>query len=301
MLTESQLIDRKRGIGGSDAAAVCGMSKWMTPLDVYIDKTSEEIKEIDNKYVYWGNMLEPIVAQQYSIETGKSLSGSVSAQSKEYPFMLANVDSTISDGGILECKTADARMSKQWGEIGTDSFPDEYLLQCAHYAIVFDAPYVDLAVLIGGNDFRIYTYQRNKNLEKSIIDKEKEFWEENVLKMIPPPPQNVDDLTKIAKTNGNMKIVNDSIKKLLHELQNIESTIKNFEEKKDTISFSVKEIIGDHDGLIDEYGIHLATWKIQQANRFDTTLFKKAHPDIYKKFSKQSTSRVFRLRRNSGE
>lgn len=150
MLTEQQLRERKKGIGGSDAAAVCGLSKWKTPLDVYLDKTTDKIEQLEeNRFIYWGNRLEPVIIERYEEETGKPVVRCAAVASHKYTFMLANIDGMLpNDGGILECKTADARTSKNWGESGSDYFPDEYLIQCAHYAIICDAPYVDLAVLM---------------------------------------------------------------------------------------------------------------------------------------------------------
>lgn len=40
---------RKQGIGGSDAGAVCGLNPYRTAMQVYQDKVSEEIEEIDNE------------------------------------------------------------------------------------------------------------------------------------------------------------------------------------------------------------------------------------------------------------
>jgi len=302
MLTESQLKERKKGIGGSDAAAVCGMSKWKTPVDIYIEKTSDEIFHTEeNQYMYWGNALEPVIVKKYEEETNKVVCTKNSlSSSKEHPFMLANIDGFIAfDGGILECKTADSRSSSKWGDVGSDIIPEEYLIQCAHYAIVYDAPYVDLAVLIGGNDFRIYTYKRNDGLEKAIIKKEHDFWNNNVLLGIPPEARTESDINKlITKTKGIMKPATQAIKTLISEVKEIKEKIKELEEKELNILFSVKSSIEDYDGLVDEFGESLCTWKIQQSNRFDTTFFKKLHPDIYSQFTKPSTSRVFRLRRD---
>lgn len=302
MLTKNQLIERKKGIGGSDAAAVCGMSRWKTPVDVYIDKISPEINEQEeNQYIYWGNKLEPVIIKKYEEETNKVVSSKNQLEvSKNHDFMIASIDGFIPfDGGILECKTADIRFSSKWGDPGSDMIPEDYLIQCAHYAVVYDAPYVDIAVLIGGNDFRIYKYKRNKNLEDLIIKKESDFWHNNVLKGIPPEPRTEEDLNKIiTSTKGHMKPVNDSVKNLLNSIKETEIKIKSLEEEKQNLLFSVKSIIEDYDGLIDESGNTLCTWKIQNANRFDTTFFKKTHPDIYNKFTKVSTSRVFRMRRD---
>ena len=40
---------RKLGIGGSDAGAICGLNPYRTAIQVYQDKISDEIEELDNE------------------------------------------------------------------------------------------------------------------------------------------------------------------------------------------------------------------------------------------------------------
>jgi putative phage-type endonuclease len=296
MLNNQQIKARKSGIGGSDAAAVCGISKWKTPLDIYIDKKSETSEEINNKYIYWGNRMEGILVDEYQKQTGKSVSiNNPIFRHPEHTFMLANIDGLAEDGAIVECKTTS--YTKEWGEPGTDEIPEEYLLQCAHYAIIFDAPRVDIPVLISGNDFRIYSYKRNKSLENLLIEKEKDFWVNNVLASTPPPPSRPEDFAKaFANTRGEMKVAGDSIKHLIKTVNELNSQIKELESKKDTVIFTLKECIADYDGLSDDSGNILATWKIQSSNRFDVTALKSSSPQVYNQFLKQSSSRVFRVK-----
>jgi len=302
MLTDIQLFERKKGIGGSDAPAICGISRWKTPIDVYLDKINKEIIEKEeNEHMYWGNVLEPVIIKRYEENTGKIVSTKNPLMTSiKYPFMIANIDGFIAfDGGILECKTADSRTSNKWGKDDSDFFPEEYLIQCAHYAIVYDSPYVDLAVLIGGNDFRIYKYNRNEILEELIIQKELEFWNENVLNHIPPQPRTEEDFNKIIiETQGNMKNAPQSMQKILNLIKEFDIRINQLKEKKDELSFVIKQSILDYDGLIDEFGNKLCTWKIQETNRFDIAKFKNDNPDIYNKYIKKSKSRVFRIRRD---
>ena len=49
---------RKSGIGGSDASAILGFNRWKSAFQLYIEKTSKMVEEIDNEFVYWGNVLE---------------------------------------------------------------------------------------------------------------------------------------------------------------------------------------------------------------------------------------------------
>ena len=46
MSREQWLRIRKSGIGGSDAGAVCGLNPYSGPMDVYRDKTTDEIDDI---------------------------------------------------------------------------------------------------------------------------------------------------------------------------------------------------------------------------------------------------------------
>ena len=46
---EEWLKLRKKGIGGSDAGAVCGVNPFCSAISVYMDKISEEINESDSE------------------------------------------------------------------------------------------------------------------------------------------------------------------------------------------------------------------------------------------------------------
>jgi len=50
---------RKKGIGGSDAAAVCGLNPYSSPMKVFIDKTNEDVVEEDNDE-YTGALKAPV-------------------------------------------------------------------------------------------------------------------------------------------------------------------------------------------------------------------------------------------------
>ena len=45
---------RRRGIGGSDAAAVCGLDPWRSPFEVWLDKTGLFVDETAGEAVRWG-------------------------------------------------------------------------------------------------------------------------------------------------------------------------------------------------------------------------------------------------------
>lgn len=298
MLTEQQLADRNKGIGGSDAAAVCGLSKYKTPYQLFLEKTGDNVNQINNDYVYWGNTLEDVVANEYEKRTGKKLTTTTQTIfSKEHPFMCANVDRLIvDDNAILECKTSSSYMRNQWGEPGTDQVPTHYLLQCAHYAIVLNAAYVDLAVLIDSHDYRIYRYERNQALEEKLIEHEKKFWFDHVLKNVPPLPINNQDAVKLWNSSvSGMVTANSIIQQKIAELKEVKDQTKQLEEKKSQIELLIKQYLRNDDTLVDSFGAKIATWKSYEMARLDAEALKKEAPDIYKKFVKKSLQRKFTI------
>lgn len=167
---------RMKGIGGSDAAIVCGLNKWKSPHALWLEKTGQVEPEdlSDNEYVYWGHKLEQLVADRFCELTGKKVRKCGLMQSIEHPFMLASVDRlVVGENAGLECKTANGFSGKQWE---ADEIPDAYYIQALHYLSVtgFDKWYI--AVLIGGNHFVWKEIPRNDEEIAALIEAEKDFW-----------------------------------------------------------------------------------------------------------------------------
>ena len=98
MTREEWLTLRKQGIGGSDAGAVCGLNPYVSPIDVYMDKSTVVIPEQDrdNEAMRLGRDLEQYVAERFCEETGLKVRRSNNMYvHPEYPFMLADVDRLI--------------------------------------------------------------------------------------------------------------------------------------------------------------------------------------------------------------
>lgn len=299
MLTDAQLRERATGIGGSDVAALCGFSKYKTRSQLFLEKTGQLIpQDVQNEYVYWGNKLENTVADEYAVRTGKKLAIiEETIRHPKYTWMLANIDrKIIDDNGVLECKTASSRSRAEWGESGTDNIPTPYLLQCAHYAIVVDASYVDLAVLIDTSDYRIYRYNRNQQLEKNLIETEKKFWLENVQKKITPDPTTNDEANVLWKNSvaGTLPAT-ELIQKKIEELKKIKEAEKKLLEAKNEIEFLIKSYLQNNEALVDEFGNKIVTWKSYNMSRVDTDLIKKNYPDLYQQFTKIIPQRRFSI------
>ena len=218
MLTREEFLTRRRsGIGGSDIAAIVGLSPRRSPLDVYFDKigeTSEPEEPTPTKRapLYWGTVLEEPIARAYAAETGRRVVRYTRLlRSPERPWEIGDIDRLVIDDGAkiaakpkgeivcrrgLECKTA--RMhSEEWGEPGTDEIPVQYFAQVQWYMGL--APSIeefDVAVLFGGSDFAIYTVTRNDSIIAKLRESGGRFWR-CVEDRIPPAPRSLDDVQKL--------------------------------------------------------------------------------------------------------
>lgn len=110
------LTYRKKGIGGSDAGAVCGFNPYRTAIEVYQDKTGKEIGELDNEAMRQGREFEDYVARRFTEATGKKVRrANAMYYDENHPFMLADVDRmVVGENTGLECKTASPYLADKW-------------------------------------------------------------------------------------------------------------------------------------------------------------------------------------------
>ncbi len=119
MTYEDWLGHRKLGIGGSDASVVCGINKYKSPVELWMEKTNQLPAQEAGEAAYWGTQLESIVRAEFTKRTGIEVSQVKQLlQSEEHPFMLANLDGTCKVPGfgtcIFEAKTASAYKAGEW-------------------------------------------------------------------------------------------------------------------------------------------------------------------------------------------
>ena len=90
---EDWLDYRKKGIGGSDASIVCGINKYKSPVQLWMEKTDQLKLEEAGEAAYWGTLLESFVKSEFTKRTGiEVIEKKELLQSEEHPFMFANLD-----------------------------------------------------------------------------------------------------------------------------------------------------------------------------------------------------------------
>lgn len=307
------LANRKKGIGGSDVAAILGFSPYKSPYQLWLDKTGRSEKKAQNESAHFGHLLEDVVAKEFSRRAGLKVQR-VTQQLflEDHPWALGNIDRAVinpeisgnvrfKDGALttdqlLECKTASEYMSKLFGEEGSDQVPDYYLTQCLWYLMITGCQIIHLAVLIGGNKFRMYRIERDEDLIQSIFEQVKSFWFNHVIADVPPDPTCFDDVLHRWSKHvvGKQVEANFEQIKLGEELVAVQNRQKSDKAREDEIKLKIVSTMQDAEMMISQ-GKTLFTYKEQSSTRIDSTLLKKVDPDLFEKYSKTSSTRVFRI------
>lgn len=173
---------RKGGIGSSDAGAAVGLNPYKSQLQLWMEKTGRDANlpkadpNDETSPMYWGTLLEPIVAAHYTKRTGNRVRRiNAVLQHPSEPWMLANIDREVmgaDDVQILECKTAGINGARLW----RDGVPEYVQLQVMHQLAVTGKQAADVAVLIGGQELRVHRIERDEVQIAQLIELERRFW-----------------------------------------------------------------------------------------------------------------------------
>ena len=264
MLSKSQLADRMKGIGGSDVGIILGLSTYKTPYELYLEKKGLLIPaQKMTPQQEWGHRLEPIIREKFQENNDVKIIEPETTIHPFYEFMRANVDGFIpSTNMVFEAKSSGAFMAKDWGDDGSDIIPMSYLTQVAHYVSVFNADGANIALLLGGNDYREFIYKRDYTLEQTIIDACNTFWGW-VQNNIEPNPINIDDLKlKYAKEDVTKLITaNAELELLIPSFADIKRQQKELKVMETEHKYKIMEYMKDATCLIDCNGEPLVTLK----------------------------------------
>jgi putative phage-type endonuclease len=299
MITDEQRKTRMKSLGGSDAAAAAGLSRYMTKYelwDIKVNGNSKDIPKSSQEIMQWGNNHEKSILDKCAESLDINISFPDTKYHNKHKFLSANLDGYDAENNtVIEVKTS--RRYNGWGKPGTDDIPIEYLCQVAHYCSVMDANDAYIAVLFCGSDFKIYHYNRNEKLEKNLIKKETDFWEKNVLSKTPPELSTINDARLYYSSSSESKVVasNDDLM-LIDNIKDIDSKLKELSDKKNEFKRKLMCKMRDSDELVSESGITMCTWKNQSSNRIDSNKIKEINPEIYNSCLKTTNSRVFRVK-----
>ena len=289
LINQDFSLDRSKYLGGSDIGAILGLSRFRSPLEVWMEKTGKEVKKLDSLPLRFGSFAESFVASEYSRSTGFDLIHDESIYvHPEHSYVSAHIDRFVLENGssspsrILECKTANPFSAGDWGEVGSDEVPMSYLCQCIWYMAITDLNRIDLAVLFGNADFRIYEISRDLELESTILQKASFFWNTYVLHDVPPPATSEEDCQTLFSKGDPTKSVeaHSETLELRKRLALLNNEIDTREDEISAIKQNIMTLMGEAETLTYQ-GKVIATWKAPKPSyRLDSKTLEQEHPEI---------------------
>ena len=309
MVTQNVTFNRQNYLGGSDIAAVMGLSRWKTPLKLWAEKTlrlpAPDLSGVEA--VQLGSDLEEFVAAQFTKATGKTVRRAPKGYTHpEYDYMVAHVDRLVTGTDeLLECKTCSAYKEAEWQN---EEIPQEYILQVMWYLGITGRKKGYIACLIGGQKFVYKEILFDSALFDQMVDAAKDFWQHVQNNTAPTVmPQDDSTLQDLYSTNNGVMIelfptdersaeaVMD-LESSIAKLQETKMHIKNLDEEKTEIETKIKDLIKDNLGICTPK--YTVTWKTQRKSQVDARALCENEPNIYAKYEKVSSYRVMRISKN---
>jgi putative phage-type endonuclease len=291
------LAVRKNGIGSSDAAAAVGLSPYKSQLELWLEKTGRDAElpkidpEDDSGPTYWGTLLEPIVAAQYTRRTGNRVRrvNAVLAH-PDCPWMLANLDREVigaPDVQVLECKTAGLNGARLWKA----GVPEYVQLQVMHQLAVTGKQAADVAVLVCGQELQVHRIERDQRLIAQLMDLEQRFW--RYVETDTAPPADGSDSADVAlralypRDSGALLDLRGDLEMaaVLSDLVAARETLAREVQREQELKQRIQQRMGDASKVLFEAGD--ITWKRSKDGvTVDVERLQQEYPDMAARFSK---------------
>ena len=319
---EDWLEIRTHGLGGSDAAAIMNMSKWGSPSTVWAEKVGFiDPKPADNWFqLEAGHAMEPLVGKLFAEKTGFTLVEDTNMYAHpEYPWMIADLDfrATTPSGEnvIVECKTTLPTNLDNWhnGVAGEDGrLPIHYEIQVRHYMAVMnvETAYVIVSWGFTADKACIVRVNRNLELERTIIEMERDFWMNYVIEDKEPQERFLNDLAlkKFIRmtvpdadnsaspgilTDGDLEVVQKFLD-LCQERDELKDEVDHLDRQINALKKELVGILGEKTSAsLDREGeTYFVSNKPRASRSTNYEALKNSYPEAYEACVKENSTRV---------
>lgn len=245
---------RRRGLGGTDSAAIMGLSPWRDPVDVWMEKIGHPMwrPKPETPAMRWGKILEPVIRVQYTIDTGIDVVPWLPRLSFDEPEVAiwapdgihfghpdgaARVQSGL-DTGIWEGKTSSTPADWEQG------VPVYYLVQVQQYMDITESAWADVTVLLPGGDFRTYRIEADPIWQYEIASFGQSWWQQYVDGKTPPAPVPHEIRVPIADKEKTIKGTPEA-GAVIADILSIQEKIAALEAQEAELKAWLKEQMGD--------------------------------------------------------
>lgn len=289
------LAIRRTGIGSSDVSALVGLSEYRGPRDVFDDKTGAipllATADAPSEAARWGTLLEPVVREEFATRAGLSIRLVGTHRSRQWPWMMANVDGLTSDGGVYEGKTCSEWASDEWDG---DQVPDHAELQVQHGMAVTGLRHAWIAGLIGGQRLVYRRVERDDELIAMLVERERQFWHDHVLTGTPPPLGGsaaaeawLRERFPVADDTADaVELTDDEARQLRDRWQDAKDAVKQAEQDFRTVTNEIRELLGESSMAVCGKRVVVS---YRNTGTFASKRFAEEHPEVAARHRTQKT------------
>jgi predicted phage-related endonuclease len=297
-VTVIDLETRRYLVGGSEAAAACGVDPFRSRIMLWAEKTGR-VERPETDAMRMGTLLQPTVAQLVEGEGYEVIPAPDDGLTcAAYPFMVGHLDAfTAIDGkrAPLEIKTRGSGWKDDTKALAAA------VMQAQQYIELTGAESALLAVLHGGYgglalDLRIV--RRDDKLIELMVAMEREFVE-LVRTDTPPDPDGSDSARDAVRAMagdaaaGKVARATPDIWKAVRTIRECDERIAAIKAQRELAAQTVQVFMGDAEELVTPFDTPAARWPTSTRTSLDTKALKAAHPSIAGEFTKATTYRTF--------
>lgn len=258
---------RRQGLGASEVPAILGMSKYQSPVDVWLEKTGRfQGARTDSPQAKVGRHAESMIAGLYAAEANQMLVDVPSIRHSTLSFLFASGDRMAVSSSKesrdpaswlfpVEIKNRGG-MPRGWGEPGTDQVPDDIAVQVHVQLECYEMKHAVIAVLLGGNDFRTYNIFRDAAVSGPLLEAIEAWHRQYIVGDVQPPLTGADSVHEWLAQRFQQK--NRDIVKYeaahpltdkMRNLREVRRSLDHLDEEKSKLEAEFKEAIGEGGGI----------------------------------------------------
>jgi putative phage-type endonuclease len=313
-------VDRTKFLGGSDAAAVLGVSPWLTPVQLWKLKTGraepQKPDPVRQRMLERGKKLEPVVLDMVLDKLAERglqvdlVARNAYHRDPEHDFLRCEIDFELVVTGEVQigtqfwkldrqlingdCKTVHGFARRKWGEEDTEEVPIEYAAQFMHGLMVTGRQLCLVAALIGLDDVQIFWVVRDDVTIDAMREKELAFWHDCVQAGRAPDPIRFGDIKELYPVdNGRTVEATAEVAAAAERHRRLGIEIKLLQAEREDRALEIASYVGDFRQLTVG-GRPVMTFSDQPDNRLDERALRAAHPDLCALFERGGRSRVMR-------
>jgi len=256
-VTPEQREARRSSLGASEIAAVAGIDPFRGPWDIWAEKMGFDIAEpVAGSDM--GHLFERPLLEYYSRQTGVALTYPETMIHPLHKWVSATPDGLASDR-VVQVKVVGANMAHKWDA----GVPEYVVCQVQWEMLVTRRPLAVVVACVGGTDYRVLDVPADTELQETLLDLGRTFWDGHVLTGAPPDPDASEACRRAVaaryrKVSSDMLPASRELIEMAREHKALGKQIGGLEKQREAIGNALRLAIGERAGF--EWDTGRCTW-----------------------------------------